>query len=303
MLGDTHQTRFEAGIQRDELSVQKQSNAPVAVIKRPAFLRALGVEDPPATIEIRGVPYERVDVYKHDSWAATALYQKKDGDCKVVCKFNRIQPLGIVPMRWLGRCLAARERCAYKRLADVPNVPDDMGPVQQGDETLRHAFAHAYVEGHPLGEDEQVGDRFFAELRHVLQLMHKRGLAYLDLHKRENILVSDKGAPIFVDFQICFLGRYRLWSYPPFRWIRTMLQCSDEFCLAKHVRRLAPTQLSELGLVRYRQPPWWIRLHRLIAVPFRQTRRKLLSLLRVRDRSGRCQSEAFAEHAFRADTK
>ncbi|MFK7735380.1 MAG: hypothetical protein AB8B50_05080 [Pirellulaceae bacterium] len=314
MPDNTHQSRNESSTHHDEFGVEKQfgsavstsstvANVQSSVVKRPAYLRALGAEDPPASIQLRGESYERVDVYKHDSWAATALYQKQNGDSKVVCKFNRTESLGVLPMRWLGQWLAARERSAYARLADVPNIPDDMGPVQVKDAILEHAFAHVFVEGHPLGEDEQVGESFLAELQRVLKIMHERGLAYMDLHKRENILVSDKGAPIFVDFQICFLGGNRMWSLPPLRWIRTMLQRSDEFCLAKHVRRLAPAQLSILGLGSYQQPPWWIRLHRTVAVPFRQTRRKLLSRLRVRDQSGRCQSEVFAEHAFRTGAK
>ena len=41
---------------------------------RPALFRALGRHDPPSEIEVAGDLYRRSSVFKHDSWAATALY-------------------------------------------------------------------------------------------------------------------------------------------------------------------------------------------------------------------------------------
>jgi hypothetical protein len=78
-----------------------------------------------------------------------------------------------------------------------------------------------------------------------------------------------------------------------------MFQSTDLFCLFKHVRHYRPEQLAALELEKYQQIPWWIRLHRLVAVPFRQARRRLLSKLSIRDSSGRANSEVFTEHALR----
>jgi hypothetical protein len=42
---------------------------------RPAPFRALGAADPPATITLDGETFRRVEILKHDSWAATAVYR------------------------------------------------------------------------------------------------------------------------------------------------------------------------------------------------------------------------------------
>src|SRR3954470_4616737 len=129
---------------------------------RPPVLRALGLYEPPETIELRGQSYARVDVFKHDSWAATARYRGPSGD--VVCKFNRMQPIGVFPMRWLGRWLARRERAMLTRLAGVRGIPAECGPVSSGGRVLSNAVAHEFVPGRPLARHDWPGDEFFREL-------------------------------------------------------------------------------------------------------------------------------------------
>src|SRR5205085_3317670 len=138
-------------------------------------------------------------VFKHDSWAATALYAGPAG--RVVCKFNRQQPAVVLPLRWLGRRLARREEAVLRRLGDLPNVPRWAGAVSADGRRLAHAVAHDFIPGHPLGERERVGDGFFGELADLLAAMHRCGVAYVDLHKRENVIVGDDGRPYLIDFQ------------------------------------------------------------------------------------------------------
>jgi hypothetical protein len=88
---------------------------------RPPPLRALGRHEPPSTIEIAGHGFRRVEVLKHDSWAASAVY--RDGDQWVICKFNRQQAICGLPMGWLGRGLGARERRFLERLAGAGKAP------------------------------------------------------------------------------------------------------------------------------------------------------------------------------------
>jgi len=268
---------------------------------RPATFRALGHQEPPLEIVIDGTVFERLDVFKHDSWAATAQYRGPEFD--TVCKFNRIQPIAGLTTRWIGRFLANREAFAYDQLAGIPGIAPGCKTISLHNKTLKNVVAHQFVPGHPLGAKEEVNDDFFPQLLAILKAVHERGFAYVDLHKRENILVGDDGNPYLIDFQISYYSAPdRLLKLPLSGTTLKVLQCADLYHFTKHVKRLRPDQVDQLGLTKYAEKPWFIRAHRVIAVPFRTMRRKFLSKIGVRDKSGRSGTEVFAEHAFREET-
>ncbi|MBL8867508.1 MAG: hypothetical protein JNK93_18275 [Planctomycetia bacterium] len=269
-----------------------------SVRPRPAIFRALGTADPPATVEVDGETFHRDEIFKHDSWAATALYS--NGRRRIVCKFNRMQPVGWFATDWIGRRLAARERAALERLADLPNVPKALGDVRVDGRIWRTAVARAHVAGHPLGKGERVGPAFFPTLEATLATMHDRGLAYVDLHKRENIIVGDDGRPHLIDFQIGFDAAHRrVRHWPGAAWLFTILCRSDLYHLAKHLAKHDPVRGGEAARTLKRQRPWWIRAHRFAAVPLREARRRLLKTLGVRSGAGRVESELFVEDGLR----
>jgi hypothetical protein len=275
--------------------------APSAVRPRPALFRALGKQEPPEKVTIMGRAYSRERVFKHDSWAATALYTDGRGR-QVVCKFNRRQPIAGLPLRWLGSWLARREANALRRLGDLPNIPSWSGAVYVDGQRLDHAVAHEFIEGHPLGHGERVSDDFFPALRECLAEMHRRHMAYVDLHKRENILVGADGRPYLLDFQIS-LSLPHWWpanSTLTRLWLR-LFQDSDNYHLHKHHVQCRSDQLGQGTATVSSRRPWWIRLHRLIAVPFRTLRRSLLVRLGIRNSKGRVDSEYFPEEVVRAD--
>ena len=264
--------------------------------QRPPLFRALGADEPPDEIELDGRSWRRVETFKHDSWAATALYRTGKGRA-AVCKFNRREPIFGLPMRWLGRALARREAAMLRRLADVPLVPDPLGRVRRQGRVLPNAVAHVFVPGHPLREGQRVDDAFFPALEGLLAELHGRGIAYVDLHKRENVLVGDDGRPYLIDFQIsvCLLA---VW---PLTVLLRILQRSDDYHLAKHYARYRPDQCGYGPATIAMRRPWWIRLHRAFAVPLRQSRRQLLVWLGIRRDDGRSATEAFPEQAVREE--
>jgi hypothetical protein len=264
---------------------------------RPPLFRALGAAEPPVEVVVDGQRYERIELFKHDSWAATALYGSDTG-C-IVCKFNRTQSVLGVPMMWLGRRLAEREHRALSRLADLPQIPAPLGAVYANGVRLRNAVARTFIAGHPLGKDERVRGDFFPSLRRALREMHVRGIAYVDLHKRENVIVGDDGRPYLVDFQISFDV-----THPRLRWVPGSRAVFDQLCvgdlyhLEKHVRRADPLAAG------YAPPaiPTWLQVHRIFAVPFRQLRRRLLVARGIRTGRGAVASEVFAEDAVRRES-
>ncbi len=264
---------------------------------RPPLFRALGASEPPDAVVVEGQTYSRAEVYKHDSWAATAVYASGAGE-RIVCKFNRSQSVCGVPMKWLGHRLAARESRALARLADLPLFPRTLGPVFANGQLLRNTVARSYIAGHPLGSADRPGPEFFRELKESLLAMHARGIAYVDLHKRENIIVGDDGRPYLVDFQVCFDA-----THPRVRWLPGIRAAFEQLCTidlyhwGKHVRRAEPNaDLSSLEI------PAWIRLHRFFGVPLRQLRRRLLVSRGIRLGRGDASSEVFAEDAVRRES-
>lgn len=276
------------------------ARAPVKTKPRPSIFRALGKAEPPARIHVGGEHFDLVEVYKHDSWAATALYA--GASRKVIVKFNRRQGVLGVPMTWVGRRLARREAAFMATLADVPCVPRDCGPIIVDGRAIDTAVGHWYIEGRPLRTRDTVGDDFFPRLRATLAEIHRRGIAYIDLHKRENILVADDGSPVLIDFQICLAAppgaRGRVW---PTRQAIATLQDMDNYHLLKHMLRLRPDQVPDAERDLDRLRPGFVRFCRAVGNPMRATRRGFLRLIGVRGKKGNAASEVAPEKAFSAD--
>jgi hypothetical protein len=239
------------------------------------WLYALPEGHMPARVCCAGAEYVWVETFKHDTFAATGLYRAAAPPHeRVVVKINRVGALFGLPMKWAGRLLARREIDLYRLCHDLPNVPRFVGPV--GETGLMHAF----VPGHALARDERVGDGFFNELAELLAALHRRHVAYVDLNKRQNILIGDDGRPYLIDFQISLhwppRGWRRLW---PVRWVLARFQHADVYHSLKHKRRLRPDLLTDAERRMVERLSIWIRLHRVFFRPVTHLRRGVLRRL------------------------
>ena len=265
---------------------------------RPGWLKALGTQSLPETIAIGGVAHRLRETFKHDSWAATGLYEGPARALTVV-KLHRQSPVLGLPMGWLGRRMARHEIHLLSALADLKGIPALAGHVSSEGRFLRNAVARNYIAGHPLGNREDVNESFYPALRALLRAMHDRKIAYVDLHKRENILVNERGEPCLIDFQISVAWPRWLPPGPLF----ALLRRGDEYHLMKHWSRSRPEQCGFDEVALRQRIPWPIRAHRLVARPFRELRRRLLVNLGVRSGKGRVETELFAEHALREPSR
>lgn len=263
---------------------------------RPAVLRALGVDGPPKELKIADRPYTLLQLVKHDSWACTALYEDGSGQ-RVVVKHNRRQPIGPIPMLWLGHRLARRENGFLERMADHAGVPTPLSPIATlAGEPLINAAAHVFVPGRTLLDtpDREIPDAFFASYRALLDELHRRDIAYVDLNKQDNVVIKPDGQACLLDFQISFSLPAR-WpgNSRPMRRLLETLQEGDRYHLMKHWIRRRPDQLrqEERDLSMHR--PRTIRLYRRwLGDPMRRSRRRLLVRMGVRSGAGRADSEA-----------
>jgi hypothetical protein len=239
----------------------------------------------PASIELADGTYAHVRTFKHDFFAATGLYSGPSG--KVILKMGRKVSFFGLPMSWSGRIMADHEVSIYRAVEDLSGVPRCFG---RWGET---GFVHAFVPGHPLQRNERVDDQFFPRLAELLARLHERGIAYVDLEKRENILVDDQGQPSLIDFQISFAwpadgkrnGLQRLIPDELGRFLLARFQDGDRYHLLKHRRRHRPETLTmEEFKTSYRRSPA-AELHRRIFRPLTLLRRSILKVLTGRWRS------------------
>jgi hypothetical protein len=214
-----------------------------------------------------------VETFKHDFFAATGLYRGPDG--LAVLKIGRCNDLATVPMTWLARWLTSHEAALYRELQGTPGIPRFIGTVCQG-----AGFLHAFVPGHPLGRYERVSDALFDELFDLVRTIHARHIAYVDLNKRQNILVGEDGRPYLIDFQISLHlppGSWR--GLPPVQWLLRRFQHGDWYHCHKHKRRLRPDLLTEQEQRSVSELSVWIRLHRWFSRPVTHLRRRALKRL------------------------
>lgn len=235
-------------------------------------MRALGKRGLPASVSLHRETYRLEREIKHDFFAATGFYISNDGR-RVVAKFGRSEDFLGLPLRWLGNWLRDREMRMYGQLRDVGAVPDVLGMVEPC------GFVLAFVDGQPLGKDARVPDGFFHELRVLIEQIHARGIAYVDMNKKANVIIGPGGRPNLVDFQISFdlhtLGDNRLT-----RRILAHLQREDLYHVRKHHARFRPDELTPEQLAAAERRSWLIRLHRLLRAPWIGLRRRTWKRLR-----------------------
>jgi hypothetical protein len=189
-------------------------------------------------------------ILKHDSWAATAVYQDATGR-RVVCKFHRVSPLFVFPMGWLGRCLARREQRALRLMAESPGFPEWAGRIRLRGRVLAHAVSHRWIDGETFKPWLRVNSRFFPRLQAMLAALHARDIAYVDMSKWENILVGDDGNPYLLDYQAHFALRRR----QSLRGLLSLLQAADWYYLHRHWLRCRPDQVDSDARERWARQP------------------------------------------------
>jgi hypothetical protein len=244
---------------------------------------------PPAELTVAGAAYTLTRVFKHDFWAATCLYEqcdtpKKNDLCdlcasvvnssfpRIVVKFGRAQGFCGFPLEWTGKLLADHEEAIYTALSGLGGVPKWVARLSPT------CYAVEYVEARPLDHLAEIPTGLFDRLRVVFDEIHTRGVAYGDANKKSNILVTDDGKPVLIDFQIS-LRRRDDWPWPLRIFLHrvvTYLQAKDMYHLYKHKRRLAPNELTEQEERLSRKRTGLHGLHRKLTKPYRSLRRGFL---------------------------
>ena len=176
----------------------------------------------------------RGEVLRGGRWANAALtVHLHDGALWVVKDFR---PRAFALRNSVGRFLVRREAHALRKLAGLAGV------VQNAFRLDAHALAYRFVPGVTLNQAD-LGARapeFFAALERLLQQVHAvSGIVHLDVRNARNVLVSERGEPILLDFQ----------SHLSTRWLparaRRWAERFDLSGVYKHWARRSPETLGE----------------------------------------------------------
>lgn len=228
---------------------------------------ACGKAGLPESISVNGLQYNLDVLFKHDFFACTGRFVCSANGEKIVLKISRLQPFCGIPLNWLGRLLRHHEFCILSRLQDLQQVP------QIACKFGKNGLIYRYIDGHSLDERPHMPDEFFVELEQLLKTVHAKGICYLDLNKRGNILLGQDQRPYLIDFQISlclpkWLG-----------FIANGLQKEDMYHLLKHKRRFRPDLMTSQEKLLSRKVSVAIGIHRFISRPFRDIRRWILRKL------------------------
>ena len=211
-------------------------SAPIPAIEPGPFTRAQFERDPG-------------EVLSRGRWANAVLHIHRHGGERWVVKDFR--PRAFVVRNTVGRLLIRREMRALRRLAGLTGVPSGAFRLDA------HALAYRFVSGASLNEAE-LGLRaaeFFARLERLLREVHAAGgILHLDVRNARNVLVTERGEPLLLDFQ----------SHLGTGWMPARLRrWGEDFDLAgvyKHWERMSPETLGEARAGLLTQVNWWRRL-------------------------------------------
>lgn len=114
---------------------------------------------------------------------------------------------GSLVRRFVGPWLLRREVRAYRRLGDVASVPRWLGWID------RQAIALEYRPGTLLSRSlaDRLPEGFVDRVAREVAELHRRGVVHLDLRHRSNVLASEAGDPVLLDFASAMVFDPRSW--------------------------------------------------------------------------------------------
>lgn len=245
----------------------------------------------PESIIFRGVEYRLEQLFKRDFYAATGLFAlavdqpDERHPERIVLKIYHTEPLGYIPLGWLGRLLCNREVYFLQATSNVPGLARFLERCGES------GYVREYIPGCHLREyrkTHRIDDLFYPRLEAMLAAIHRLGIAHNDLSKAENILVRPDGSPSLIDFQIAstFAFRFPLLPYLG-RHLLPYMQSVDRYHLGKHHRKDRPQDFTVDELQKTRRRGFLLEMHGwLLRRPYRLLRHFVMNrFMRVKEHS------------------
>jgi len=119
----------------------------------------------------------------------TLLYSKNDQ--KLVIKI----PHGRGLIRYLHTRMLRHEARSYQQLKGLDGIPACYGLVD------KQYLVLEFIQGDPIRNKRPINEaQYFESLFEIIRHMHERGVAHMDLKKKDNLLVTHNDQPCTLDF-------------------------------------------------------------------------------------------------------
>jgi len=193
------------------------------------------------------------EVLSQGRWANAVLYLFEHGG--VTWAVKDFRPRSFLSRNLIGRFLIRREFGALSRLAGVPATPQGAFRVDA------LALAYRFVPGRSLRglRGFKLPPDYFPALERGLRAVHATAhLAHFDLRNAKNILITDTGEPLLLDFQS---AAGTGWMPGP---LRRFAEQVDLAAIYKHWQKRSPDTLgaeraAALGRMTRIRPLWALR--------------------------------------------
>lgn len=153
-------------------------------------------------LTLSDLPHRQCGVIRGPSSTRPILWVLEENNVRVVVKDYSAN--GFLFRNIIGRFLVWRECKAYGRLKGLEGVPAFYGTIG-GLAVAFEELSGRNLEG--LEHEVILPEKFFEDLRALVERIHKRGLAHCDLKRAPNTIIDPDGKPYIVDWTAAIADR------------------------------------------------------------------------------------------------
>jgi len=157
-------------------------------------------------------------------------------------------PHGKGVARLFHRHMLRHEYAAYQQLGDFSGVPECHGLVDGQYLVLEYVQGRTIRKKRPLDEDE-----FHSKLFGYIREMHARGVAHMDLKRKDNLLVKTDESPCILDFGAAVIKRKGLHLFNQYRF-----NLGRQFDYNAWIKHKYHDRMDEISVLdrKYYRPTW-----------------------------------------------
>ena len=147
------------------------------------------------SLKLSDIPKRQCGILRKPSGTSPAIWIIEENGVKAVIKDFSLN--GFIFRNTIGRLLIWRENKAYSRLKGLEGVPALYRTIS-GLALVIEAIPGKSVES--LEVVAGLSEKFFRDLRVLVEKVHRLGQAHCDLKRAPNIILGDDGKPYIVDW-------------------------------------------------------------------------------------------------------